>query len=63
MLCNLSTGLYPPDTANVEHSPGSYQSQHNPPLETSRLIDRCWSVQSLSVPEVVDSAAPSALLH
>lgn len=62
-LSDLSRGLDPPDAANIEHGPGSHQGQHHPPLHTSRLINSCWRVQSLSVPEVVDSGAPSTLLH
>lgn len=62
-LSDLSRGLDAPNAANIEQTPGSQQGQHNPPLQTSGLIDSCWSVQCLSVPEVVDSAAPSTFLH
>ena len=60
---DLSAGLDPPDAADIEHTPGSYQGQHNPPLQAPGLIDGCRGVQGLSVPEVVNSAAPCTLRH
>lgn len=60
---DLSGGLDAADAADVEQSPGSHQGQHHPPLWTPRIINSCGGVQRLSVPEVVDGAAPSAFLH
>lgn len=60
---DLSCGLNPPDAADIEHTPGSYQGQNNPPLQAPGIIDSFGGVESLSVPEVVDGAAPSALLY
>lgn len=60
---DLASSLNAPDAANIEQSPRSYESQNYPPLQTSRLINSCWSVQSFSVPEVVSSGASWALLH
>lgn len=62
-LSYLATCLNAPDAADVKQRPGSYERHNHPPLQTSRVIDSFWGVQSFSVPEVVDSGATCALFH
>lgn len=62
-LSHLSGRLNPADAANIKQGPRGHEGEHDPPLETPRLFDGSGRVQGLPVPEVVDSAAPSAFLH
>lgn len=59
-MSHLACGLNPSNTANIEHTPSSSQTQHHPPLQTSSVLYCLWDVQGLSVPEVVHCRAALA---
>ncbi len=60
---HLPGGLDASDAADVQDDPGTEQTQHQPPLQTSRVIDRRRAVQSLSVPEIIHRRTAHALRH
>ena len=59
----LSCGFNSPDATHTDHYPGREETQDNPPLEISRVIDACWGVQRHSVPVVVLRWAQATFWH